>query len=99
MRGSSWLNGGSADDGSRAKCRSPQGTGPYLRVMPDAERKWPRWWDMDDWLLLAILAPAGALLRRLRRLRWRSMRLALSGLVVTVTAVLLVLLVIAIGGG
>ncbi len=73
---------------------------PYPRVMSDAEpRRWPRWWDIDDWFVLAILLPTAALLRLLRRLPCKSVRVALSALVVTVAAVLIVLLVIAIGGG
>ena len=68
--------------------------------MPVAEpRREPRWWDIDAWLLLAILAPTAALMRRLRRLPNSPVRLALTTLVVLVAASLVVLLVIAIGGG
>ncbi len=62
-------------------------------------QSWPRWWELDDWLLLGILVPAATLLRGLRRIPLRPLRIGLSTLVVLAVAVLIVLLVIAIGGG
>lgn len=63
--------------------------------MPDSEsRKWPRWWDLDDWIAVAVLVPTSALLRRVRRLHHRPVRLVLSTLVVFAAVVVLVLALI-----
>ena len=62
-------------------------------------RDWPRWWQLDDWLLLAVLVPTGSLLRWARRIPVKSLRLAVTALVVLIVVILVVLLVIAIGGG
>ena len=66
--------------------------------MPDAmPRTRPRWWDLDDWLLLAILAPTAMLLRWLRRVPWKPVRVGLSTLVLVIAGILVVLLILAIG--
>lgn len=62
-----------------------------------ASRTRPRWWDLDDWLLLAIVAPTRGLLRWLRRVPWKPVRVGLSALVITVALLLVVLLILAIG--
>ncbi|MCU1622462.1 MAG: hypothetical protein JWL79_1307 [Frankiales bacterium] len=56
--------------------------------MATGERRWPRWWALDDWMALAVLTPAWSALRRIGRMRYRPLRLALSCLVLV--AILLV---------
>lgn len=52
-----------------------------LGRMATSERRWPRWWALDDWMALAVLAPAWSALRRIGRMRQRPLRIGLSYLI------------------